>query len=470
MSDLESRMRRQARAIASAATVPNADQLQVMSGAVRGKRRRRAMAISGLTVAGVALVAAAGYAVMPREDATPPVAPTVSSTPSPSVTPPPSATPLEPAIEPAIIEGFAPVPQLPASEIPWDQVGPGWFVVDYRYGYQEEFGFETWEATPQLEGGISLISPSGQWYAARPYAELGNGPVEGWDGINLWMTREATSNFESVEKRIELVDARSGDRRAVGGEATGQIVPFVPGQALFYAWGGDGLYNSGIAADKTHHVGGCSDVDETGFWGWEAADMSFLYTPANGGKLVCFGYGVGAGRASVTLVDVANAGRSEHINTFSNPADNYSFAGWIDADRFFFARTGGATPVMFRYDLRDDSVTEVDLPIYNSVDGWNHAGYFDRVSQRHVMSSITPSGTVIELFDLAGRKVATVSGSCSSEDQYSRVNVRTSGGSLLVACAQDGSVELFNLADGSQVGHWDVGKERTVNIFDAPDR
>jgi hypothetical protein len=348
-------------------------------------------------------------------------------------------------------------------------VGAGWFVVDYATGESPNVDDTGWIPYPDVEGGVSLVSPNGTWYAAVEHDSLGAGPVGAWDGANLWMLREATTNFESIQSTAELFNMAEGSTTAVPGESSGRLAPFAPGRALYYAWGGGGLVNSLSAVDKTEQMGGCSDI-ESGFWGWEAQDMSFLYNPAQGGAIVCFGpSGRGSG-TSVQHVRITILNDTVVINEFSRSPDQYAFAGWIDEYRFFFARTGGATPVMFEYDLRDDSITEVDLPIYDDVNGWNTTGYFDRASQRHVIAARDEEGWVVNLTDEAGAQVASLAGACGGAfDQYSRADVRVSGGRMMVACAVPGYVEMYDLADGSKLGHWDVGMERATAIFDTPD-
>jgi hypothetical protein len=398
----------------------------------------------------------------------------VTSSPTPSAS--------EPEIEPAIVEGFAPVPQLPASEIPWGEVGPGWFVVDYSTSEEpivDDIG--EWYAYPQGEGGISLVSPDGQWYAAAEFSALGTGPVQGFDGSNLWMARALSVDGEATYYQSALFDLRTGEVVADEVLTAGALAPFELGRALDYAWVGDGL-GTGVAGVDVDGMGNCSQAG-AGFWGWEAQDMSFLYSPANDGQLVCFGPFSYGDTADVTLVDVANVSDSEKINTFSRGAEQYAFVGWIDEDNFFFARTGReAAPVMFRYDLRDDEIIEIDLPMYDDVEGgWGYDdgdqvhGLFDRVSQRHVIVREEILGehearATVSLFTADGSPAGNVALEYFPVQGTRAFSYRASGGRMLVTTVDPGLVAMYDLADGSLVGEWQVeGDFDGVGVFDAPE-
>jgi len=457
----------------AAATSPLApDAVASIAGSAGRARRKRVAMTSLVSTVGILVIAAVAYAVLPRDNDLSPIAPTDSATPSATPSTTPSATPSNTAVAPAIVEGFAPVPQLPASEIPWGAVGPGWFALDYSDPVDISMAGDSWAPTSQLEGGVSLVSPDGTWYAAQPHTALGNGPAIAWDGTSLWMVRETASNMESVLYHLELVNGRTAATQTVPGEGAGRLFPFADGSSLYYAWGGDGIANSVVAVDKTDETGGCSDAG-SGLWAWDAADMSFLYNPSTGG-LVCFGPAAKSDKTVVTSMNVTSLTETKSINTLKLPPWFYTFLGWIDDDTFYFARldlaTGVGTDAVFRYDLRDDSITPVDLHVYDDLNDNRGSGYYDAVSKRHIVAQQAEDGWYIDLYDADGGAVASLTGACAPDKNLlPAFDFRTSGGRLMVTCPASGTVTLFDLADGRHIGKWELPGERRAMVLDAPD-
>lgn len=403
--------------------------------------------------------------------------------PSPSATPSPTASAsstLSPTPEPtataALVDGFAPVPQLPLEAVPWDVVGPGWFAVDYSSedgrDSIDDTGFTDLE---QRHGGLSLVSPDGDWYAARTHAELGRGPVLGWDGPNAWVARDAYTNMETVLSHAELVDLATGTTTPIPDTVAPEVVAVADGKALDYAYIGDGLGNTAVGVG-VEGMGGCTDAGSR-LWGWGASgasDKSYLYSAADGGRLVCFGPADDGSRTYVTLVDVADVANSSVIATFKLPAQRYSFVGWEGADAFLFARTAENEPgaeAMFRYDLNDGALAEVDLPMYSDVTGYRVAGYYLPGVGRHVITRYDDEGWSVDLFDADGGAVATVSETCPDEGRGRRAaEVVTSGSRLLVRCDSPGYVAMYSLEDGAEIGRWDLGRDKQIDVFDHRDR
>lgn len=491
MNSLEDMMRDRERAIASGAAVPSATTIGALGSVARRRRRARSVIAVGAAAAAVGAIGGVGaLAIGARADDPAPAAPTGSASPSPSASvttgPTASASPsAEPSADPdppraQIMPGHAPVPQLSADAIPWGEVGPGWFVVALHDDVDEQTLFadqiDPWDPAvlPAYEGSLSLVSPDGDWYAARTLDELGSGLPLAWDGANLWSGTTLYPGSEHGFYDIDLVSletgAPAGSIERVPWETA---APFAPGEALMYAWGGEGLTNV-VATAEAGEAGACSDLPR-GFFapGWEPRDMSFLYTPVDGGRVVCFGWAEDSSRTRVWLVDVADVARSELLAEFAHPATRYSFVGWIDDDTFFFARKTGVytgAEALFRYDLRDGSITEVDHSIYADVHGRSAEGYFHRASQRHIVTSLVDGGWEVALYGLDGSPVATIEGACPSDDRGLSSETRTSGDRLIVTCPTDGDVAMYDLGSGAAVGSWDVGTGRILQAFDHPDR
>jgi len=451
--------------------------------ATAGRRRRgRHVGIAASAVVGMGAVIGSVLLFAPSSQ-NDPIAPVVSESPTVTVTETPSPSPSPSATQaaaaaPSIIEGFAPVPQLPAEEIPWDEVGPGWFLVDYRNDVEipnlqptEEFIY------PQLSGGLSLVSPDGDWFAASTLDALGAGVPTAWDGSAVWMELSVENAVETGISDLNIVDLEGsrllGALEGIAWEGTGE--PISPGKAFVYTWGGDGVYDNFVGIDVAG-MGGCSQAT-TAFQGWEPDDMSFLYSSAGGGRLVCFGEATDSTRTVVTLVDVQDVSSSREINEFQYDSSRYSFVGWIDDNRFLFARTMGyhlAAEKVFTYDLTDDSITDTGLDVYSSITPWTTEGYvegyFDRVSQRHVITRTAEDSWTVSLYRLDGSAAATIQGECDGRTGLiPAIGLRTSGGRLMVTCADPGYVAMYDMASGAEIGTWQLGSDRSIRVFDHPD-
>lgn len=422
--------------------------------------------IAGLGVLAVGVVAALQLGA--GED---PLAPAPSPSHAASVDPAPSEGP--PASLGTLIEGFAPVPHLPAEDIPWEEVGPGWFAVGY-YNAVEFPHLEIMESVelPQREGGVSLLSPDGTWYAARDVADLGAGNPLLWDGDNVFMGTRVEAGDDTWYYDINIVDLLTGD--SVGGDAG---VPWEygigigNGRALSFWWNALGPIN-GVAGVDTDAAGGCFEADARGSSGWRSTDMSHLYMPDAGGSLVCFGPAEGdPSRTSITLVDVGEVANSRVIHDLPMSSDRYSFVGWIDSNQFFFAQTQRSLPgaeQVFKYDTVDNSVTPVDLPFYADVKSSSAQGFFDHVSQRHVISQATYDDTTtfeVAWYDLDGEQVTIHTGEClSGAGLGDEVRVKVSGDRLAVFCDNPGYILMFDLASGDPIGDWRVGIGHEIQI------
>jgi hypothetical protein len=422
--------------------------------------------IAGLGVLAVGVVAALQLGA--DQD---PLAPSPSASDSASVEPSPSVQ--TPGPVGTLIEGFAPVPQLPAEEIPWDEVGPGWFAVGY-YNAVEFPHLEVMEsvALSQREGGVSLVAPDGTWYAARDVADLGAGSPLLWDGDNVFMGTRVEAGDDTWYYDINIVDLLTGD--SVGGEVG---VPWEygigigNGRALSFWWNALGPIN-GVAGVVSAEAGGCFEAEARGSSGWRSTDMSHLYMPDAGGSLVCFGPAEGdPSRTSITLVDVGEVANSRVVGDLPMTSDRYSFVGWINSDQFMFAQTQRSLPgaeQIFRFDLADGSATPMDLPLYEDVKSSSAQGFFDHVSQRHVISYASYQDTTewdVALYELDGTPVGSFAGEClGGAGLGDEVRVKVSGERLVIFCDNPGYILMFDLASGDPIGEWQIGTGREVQI------
>lgn len=473
MSELHDAFRRHESEIAANVSTDAALAARLDGTAVRRRRVRQAgVAASALVGLGAMVGGILLFAPAPQND---PVAPVTSPSSSASASSPESPTPTPTATaaaapEPSLIEGYAPVPQLPWTEIPWGEVGPGWFMIDYRNDYTLgplEMGESA--ALPQLTGGLSLVSPEGQWYAASSLGALGAGQPLEWDGEAVWMARSVEAGPDNGWYDLDLLRVRDGAPvGVVQGSPMENSFPIGAGKALAYPWGGDGLIST-VSGVGVEGMGGCMDAG-SGYWGWETADMSFLYSPDRGGRLVCFGPAEDSSRTAVTLVSVSDVSSSRVVNEFQYDISHYAFVGWVDADRFLLARTKGdgtAAEKIFIYDLEGDSLVEMPIDLYDNLQVAAVEGYFDQVSQRHVIERFDDDAWSVGLYALDGSPVAQLDGECAGGTNG--VQLRTSGGRLMIVCADPGYAALYDLATGFEVGRWDLGTANVADLFDHPD-
>ncbi|MDN4484046.1 hypothetical protein [Demequina lignilytica] len=419
-------------------------------------------------IAGAAAIGAALWVWQPWASD---LAPAASASPTPTATAASSTPSPEPTATASLVDGYAPVAQLPFEAVPWDQVGPGWFAVDYATGRAQDLGSaiagDGRVEYEQREGGLSLVAPDGTWYAARTHADLGPGLVIAWDGANAWMARAADSTVESVYFDAELVELTDLATASVPAVVAPTLSPFGQGRAVDYAYAGDGLYSRVVGVD-TDRMGACGDAG-VGFWGWEAPDMSFLYSPAGDGQVICMGPTADGAGTVVTLVDVADVAASEPVATFRLPPDRYAFVGWLDDTTFLVARRAlaGGAEAMFQYDVAERAIAEVEAPMYAAVDGWAVTGYYLPGPERHVITTFGDAGWEVQLFDGAGSDVAGLGEACpASPDGRRASSVMTSGDRLLVRCDAPQSVALYSLDDGSEIGRWSLEGTGEIEIFD----
>ncbi|MDN4471897.1 hypothetical protein [Demequina zhanjiangensis] len=500
--DLGRLLRARSEQLASREPAPDERAVDAMVARSRSARTRARTMRVGAVAASVAVVGAAAAGVVlwgGGASEVPPATPTPSPT---EVSASPSSSAPAPTFEATLLDGFLPVPHLPAEAVPWDELGAGWFVVAGASpgpagGYDEsgELDFD-WHDAIEPDVGISLLSPAGEWYAVRGFEGTGAGEVAAWDGSDLWLETAAVSGPDMDGVRLMAIDARTGEATAPTRElVAGQLVPLRTGSMMSitsaFGYGrADVLYGYLTGMDLIDADGSQSTLCPQEGWdgyglGTMWQDLSYFVGPGADAPVLCFLERSGDS-AGTTAVFVAHAATGEmtQIATFSNPADRYAFAGWRDASTAYVARLApGSEPAgvaaMFLVDISDGSATEVSLPMYDGLfaeprfEARVVQAFYDRVSERHVRLeaqgrdewisaylSGDESGGIetaweVEVFDAPGAGLGSVTWSCPSGFPE---GVDSSGGLLALRCGlptgEVTAIGLVDLADASLVGEW----------------
>lgn len=482
MSTLQGRFDGQARAIASSTTQPDEVTVRRLSRAARSRRVTRALVVSAVSVVAVGVVGLAGVAAFEWVTEDPAVvmspAPTPSETtdPAPSTTVEPSPDP-EPAATAAPLDGYAPVPHLPRDAIDWDGLAPGWFLVDWRSADDEEWtGVEQLLRDPAM-GGLSLVSPSGEWFAVTTHAELSPGRTMAWDGERVWMMqREGGTNLDSLDGLLDVLHLRSGvwdyttadEAREDTSLLSGYIEPAVDA-VMSLTWGGDGMSMQGVGADD---IRSCTFEDGfEGYSGTTADDMSFLLDPS-GLNMICLRYAAG-GQADLVVTPVLRGPEAETAVTFRRPPGEYVFLGWESESRILVARRDqpsweGSVDGVFRWDMDTREVQELDLP---SLLGPSRSTFYEPDAGRFVTVAESADRPVVRVSDFSDALVAEIAMDCRSPQDASvqlRPTLSVSGERLFVVCQSTGEARLYDTTSGGLVGEWQLGEGRTIVPFDYP--
>lgn len=379
-----------------------------------------------------------------------------------------------------IPSGYAPVSQFGAELIPWDQVGPGWFLV--AYGKQDapadadKFTAETTGAADvtnsfaPISGGLSLVSPAGDWFAVNSVEAFGLGRPLEWDGSNLWMVRSTSAEAASPTQSAELLDLMTLEPQgSVEAIPSGTLDPVRPGASLVYTASEDAAAGSIVVGDL-NGAGGCSAAG-TGYYGWQLDDMGYQFSAADGGRLVCFAPLDEGEGANVVVVHVDDVAASEVVAQVRWNPENNLVVGWVDETHALIADSvtaGGRSDQVRLLNIESGAMTDAaQTPFWNIVPGQD-TSFFDQVTQHYITTRV-PGDTwamLIETLDET-REVATVSGACPGG--RAELDQQVSGGRLMVMCGSTGSLRLIDLATGKSLGRWELGIDAFIDVFDHPD-
>ncbi len=291
-----------------------------------------------------------------------PTAPAVgtpaASAPDPSLTDssPPEPAPSVPDPEtPEVPVGTLTQPSdaLPRDDVPWAEVGGGWFLVEWQVAADENTrknngGFDV------VSDELLLLSPSGQFYSVGSLAGLSAlanpyvAPIA-WYGDYLTFGRAVPKTWV-YEPPIDIIryDLRSGETATVRSN-----------------WTGYGMEN---IVDRNSFVGGSNGGDtEFNFFYDAAGDEHTLcksvYAPSlspGGSYFVCPEQkSSDPGRTHVNVAFLDGGFSREEVTVLKDPISDYLIDGWISEDTFLLSREGDdGNRAVFAYDIGKRKIRE----------------------------------------------------------------------------------------------------------------
>lgn len=398
-----------------------------------------------------------------------------SPTASPALTTSESSTLPEPS--PAAVGAF-PVPAYPASAVPWDEVGPGWFLVD-------------WVEAGVTDGTNVLVGPDGSVYATGA----------NWDRTRSWA-------MDWVSGGLAIFRNTMPDSEEYGGEwATGDIsiVNLQSGAVQAYAtdidepgwqWEtSDGTYIGNMSGGDGTEATATQNGTSLGWycWGYGRTDLS-----PGGGRLVCL-QGRDDGRTDVVLAGTTGPSSESVIDTFSRGVFDYSIAGWLDAETFLLSRPeqgthddfivwegnqgfaevpAGDGAAYFAYDVETRTIADFTLPFagaYGDVDYYSRSDVYAAWS----MDTVRLDPARVDFFSGAGAAIASVD--CAAIPGTSgHQSVEVSGRRALVTCgllleggtSDVATLVLVDLDDGTTVALGPVNAQASsvgIHAFPYPE-
>ncbi len=328
--------------------------------------------------------------------------------------------------------GEFPVPTLPASEIPWDQVGAGWFLLAYDANNIDEIN-----AGPQQVGTIddtlTLVSPEGELYNVRDLTGKGLGSLIGWGSQGLLVLDQNETGREPVFQhgRVDAIDLRSGEATALIADAhrTSRVAVLPDGQTVMWTRHSAGFDVDLRDENLTFETRLCDDGQHSG-------DMSDL--SSDGERALCLLPRASDGKTDVLLVSVAD-GSTTPLDVFTKAEDQYWMAGWWDENSVIVRRVEYGpseeqdTILSWLYDVSTRKIRDFDARM---ADGTRASSAFALGGYR-----VVSSGATVEVHSLSGELLASLP--CEPE--------AVSGHMMLASCgASDGTVaiHLANLETG----------------------
>jgi hypothetical protein len=399
-----------------------------------------------LLLAGCSGGASDGSSSVPSSTAS--AVPAISAAPAPAAAPTPSAAP----------SGFLPVDSLGAKSIPWDQVGPGWFLVDWA---QHDV---VWDDNTNLpvspaDASVSLLSPDGTWYTAASLKATGSHWTEGWLGDTVAVIRETQPTQENGYGDVSYLNLKTGaSRQVLSGTrsemlsfaADGTLVSQVLDETFSVAW-----YDGQMARHSVFDEGAQpASVAPDG-----KSVVTLVYASVPSGST--------DDQTELVVGPVGSPGEAQVIDTLRLPPYSYTIRGWIDPDTFLVGRAPqpGETQrtTYYTYNIVTRKVADFSLPFSAPFNPGMSTGdvSFDWASQTYAEES--DSG--VNFFRVDGTPFARlgcpgstpVSAFTRGWGINSRWDPKISGARALVACEDSASepgltvttFTLVNLKDGT---------------------
>lgn len=360
----------------------------------------------------------------------------------------------------ALRDGFFPVPQADAKDIPWDEVGPGWFLVDAHAPDQTAWTNDQEEQPiPEAVGGLSLVSPDGQWFAARSFAGTGASRSLHWAPDGVWLLTATVEFRDGVQGDVVRVDLTTGASTNV---STGDN----ENRAYTSAAGGvtvvDGARQDVVGPYTVYGATGVASPDCVQSVRRDQGDLRSFVAP-DGLRLVCWGWR-SDNKTDVDVVNVQNPTALTRVDTFRLDPYSYVQLGWLSPETFLMARLGdaGQGDSLFAYDLSAQKISDYALPF--TPDAGHQLGTYDYASKVFVTSDWI--GGALGIYREDGEKIATVDAGCG---EGGGPTWALSGADMLVSCLWgEGNVTMLNLETGAIVGTWTDAPGREIHAYGYP--
>jgi hypothetical protein len=380
-----------------------------------GMRELRWVVLAGVTVAMIGLAGCGG-------DADP-----TSSGQSQSASPAVSASPSTPEPSPPVA-GAIPVPALPASAIPWDEVGPGWFLISYDVDVSDDVqpentdsptGLQWWFA--YADEALQLVSPAGDLYYVRDLTDVGGVRALAWTGASvLVLEGHATADSgENPHGRFDAIDLATGTATTVNADLSefdGAPRMLADGRIVTWASGEGGMW-------IVVHDPAFAAIEQVCYV-WESALTTLS---PDGTRVVCLEQDYP--KSAVMLYNLVD-GSSTRIDTFSHSPEDYGVHGWWDANSFVVSRVDdGGTTLWWAYDVSTQTIRDLNAALSN--------GTAAEIAEGVAGYRVVSAGTTVEVQGFDGSLRATLP--C-----WPRA---LSGGFAITACGSPGGQAVVSVAD-----------------------
>ena len=393
-------------------------------------------------VAGLALVALAACSdagptsESPRDTASPQASasPAIIASAAPTPSPAPS--------------GFLPAASLGQSDVPWDELGYGWFLV--AWDGPPPPNVDEYVAGPS-PAGFSLVSPDATVYALADLGIVDAAWVIDWRVDEVGVVRNPDL-AEGDTGDVATINLRTGAENAI--VSRGQIP-----MADYVAANGD-LVGSQFYGDLPVPVFAYRDYRPVGKI-CDGNGGGALMSP-DGVRVVCLTFDPADDeKTAVVIGRVDEVGSPKQIDVFQASPYLYSVLGWLDADTFILERrsqTYGDPSTFFTYDIATRTIANYTVPVPYDADPLHHLLPFDFASQTFAVSR---PGT-ITFYGVDGSVVADVT-CATSGDNAEHPGVVRSGAFALVTCLSSpihessASLDIVDLRTGvtTHVGTFD---------------
>jgi hypothetical protein len=368
------------------------------------------VAATALLLAGCSGGATGGSSSVPSSTAS--AGPTISAAPAPTPSPAPP--------------GFFPVDSLGASAIPWEEVGPGWFLVEW-VEHEASYSGDSGEPVTPSEFSVSLLSPDGTWYTGRALGTPGaDARTTFWLGDSVAVFRRAPAPGRGVfgfTGDTYLVNLRDGSTRPAISDHE---------SPSWFAMGANGTLIGAHALEggpSTSYSQWDTNFDQTPVCG-DLYPSTVALSP-DGTHLVCVAGDSGdPGTTAVWLGDVGSGDATTRVGTLDPGTYRYSIDGWLDSDTFLLEREdysfGGGARDFVAYHVNTGTITDFVPPIVP-----DSVIQFDFTTQTYVtFDPSAGSDRPVTFYTASGIDLATVP--CSGASVWSWMVY--SGSNALVDC------------------------------------